>query len=484
MAIILRPHQVAPSNDLSSILGRYQAAVDFSDCGVGKTYVATSVIKKLNLPTLVVGPKISEAGWRRAAEAFDDKVTYLGYEKLATGRTPLGQWQHQPPAGKRNGELFVCQSCQREVDFDNYTPCYCHPIGAHCIVIKKKPWKYGRFLFSPAVKMIVFDEVHRCSGLDSLNAEMLIAARRQGIKILGLSATAANSPLQMRALGYALDLHTLTESAGCSFWRWARHYGCEMDQTFGGFRWNVGKDEQREIMARLNAEIIPARGVRVRCDDIPDFPKLDVEAELYTVEDPEELSRLFKELQEAMERHNKTRATDRDPEGPLTKMLRARQKIELLKTPIVMELAQDYLAKGYSVPIFVNYSETVELLRKKLGFPVIDGSVVGEARNKILDAFKRDEHRGLIVNIMAGGVSVDMQDVRGIFPRMGLVMPNPSAIAMLQVFGRLRRDGGKSIAHYRVILADKTVETKVHRAFNRHRNNLQALNDGDLNPFS
>lgn len=475
---VLRPHQIPAADHLLCCLQQHGAAVDFSDCGVGKTYVAMSVIKRMNLPTLVIGPKIAEAAWHRTAKNFGDTISYIGFEKLATGRTPYGEWANQPPKKLRNPEIFICQSCQREVDFDNFVPCYVHPIGAHCVTIRKKPWKYGKFNFSPTVGLLVFDEAHRCGGVDSLNAEMLIAARRQGIPTLALSATAASTPLKMRALGYLLGLHSLMD-----FYRWVRRYGCERDTTFGGFRWNVGTEEQRTIMSRLNAEINPSKGVRLRCEEIPDFPKLDVSAELYTIGNPKECDAAYAELKDALDRHDVTRSSDKNPELALTKILRARQKIELLKVPALIELAKDYMEKGFVVPIFVNFSETVNLLAEKLRLPVIDGSVSGERRTKIIEALKRDEYRGVIVNSAAGGVSVDLHDVRGEFPRMGLVMPHPSAVVMIQVLGRLRRDGGKSVAHYRIILADKTIETKVYKSFNASRDNLSALNDGDLSPF-
>jgi hypothetical protein len=61
-------------------------------------------------------------------------------------------------------------------------------------------------------------------------------------------------------------------------------------------------------------------------------------------------------------------------------------------------------------------------------------------------------------------------------------MPNHSAAKMRQLFGRLPRDGGKSTAYYRVLLAAKTIETNIHRALRTKLNNLDALNDADLNP--
>jgi hypothetical protein len=92
--------------------------------------------------------------------------------------------------------------------------------------------------------------------------------------------------------------------------------------------------------------------------------------------------------------------------------------------------------------------------------------------------------RELIVNSAAGGIALSLQDLDGNFPRGGLASPSFSAVEMIQLFGRLCRDGGKSKSFYRVVLADKTVETKVWRAFQTKQGNIRALNDGDLNPYN
>lgn len=206
----LRPHQVEPVQQLRTILASHQSAVDLSDTGVGKTFVAAAVAALLRIPTLVVCPKIVVSAWHRAAEHFGDTLSVINYEMLFTGRSDFGYWERAREAGISKREIFfVCVCCQRVVDFAKFSPCYCHPRGVHCIDQKKKPQRLGRFIFHDAVKFVIFDEVHRCGALDSLNADVLIAAKRQNIKVLGLSATAACNPLAMRALGFNLDLHSL-----------------------------------------------------------------------------------------------------------------------------------------------------------------------------------------------------------------------------------------------------------------------------------
>ncbi len=327
---------------------------------------------------------------------------------------------------------------------------------------------------------------------------MLIAAKKQNIRVLGLSATLAASPLQMRAIGYLLDLHNLdndrilTQNTNSSspvrilphFYRWAAHYGCRRDPRFRGYKWLAGEESQREIMLEIRSQIIPARGVRVRCEDIPGFPKCDIQPELYDISNPEIIDHLYHEVAEALELLAAHATLDKAPDHPLTRILRARQKIELLKVPIAEELAQDYLDKGFSVVHFVNFRQTIDELCKR--FPdalVIDGSPESvKVRDESVAKFQVNRCRMLIVNNEAGGVCLSMQDLTGFAPRVGLVMPCFSAVTMQQVFGRLPRDGGKSTAHYRILLAAKTIETAVYRAFRVKSNNISALTDGDLNP--
>lgn len=491
----LRPHQIEPANRLREILAVHGSAVDESGTGTGKTYVAAFVAATSHLPTLVVHPKVARSTWEKAAAHFGGSFSQVGYEMLRTGHTDFGGWSGE--SGKRE-VYYRCQCCQRVVDFEKFEPCYCHPRGIHCLERKTRQHDYGFFSFHPGVRQLVFDEVHRCGGFNSLNAKMLIAAKRQGIRVLGLSATLACSPLQMQALGYLLDLHNLERDLVIepgktplspskirpSFYRWSAHYGCRRDPRFRGWKWLVGEQEQREIMLRLREQIIPRRGVRVRCEDIPGFPKCDVQPELYDISEPEEINRLYEVMKESLEQLKQHASNDKDPEHPLTKILRARQKVELLKVPIAEELAQDYLDKGFSVVCFVNFRQTIDELCKR--FPaalVVDGSPESvKCRDRNVALFQENRCPMLVVNNEAGGVCLSMQDLDGLHPRVGLVMPCFSAVTMRQVFGRLPRDGGKSTAHYRVLLAAKTIEMKVHRALRLKLNNLDALNDADLNP--
>lgn len=450
--------------------------------GSGKTYVAAAVASATGKPFLVVCPKIATTLWERAASHFGDEFDIIGYEKLRTGKTPFGLWTGGSPPPRAERESYVCKNCQQKLDLDAaaISPCYCHHLGIHCVETKIKPHRYGQFKFPREVAGIIFDEVHRC-GRDSLNADMLIAAKRQGKLVLGLSATVASSPLQLRAIGFAAGLHQLHD-----FDSWARRYGCGRLPGLRGLHWLAAKERQLGIMSDIRDLIIPARGVRLTEKDIPNFPSCDIQAELYDLpeKDTEELNALHGEVADSLAALESRMRNDIAPEMAATKILRARQRIELLKVPLVTELGEDYLEKGFSVVWFVNFRQTREELQKR--FPnalVIDGSPESvRCRQKNVDLFQTNACRELIVNSEAGGICLSLQDLDGQHPRVGLVMPCYSAVTFRQLAGRLPRDGGLSPARYRVIFASKSVEVQMHRALSGKLNNLDAICDGDLAP--
>jgi superfamily II DNA or RNA helicase len=471
----LRPHQIEPSKRLLDIAAAGRCALDGSDTGTGKTYVAAAVAAALDRGTLAVVPKISQTAWARVGEALGAEYDVIGWEKLRTGKTPFGWWDHPYV-------LRTYLKCTRCFEVVTTQECRNQFHGIHCVEVHKVRHNYGKFNWHPGVEFVIFDEVHRANAADqSLNSEMLIGAKRQGIPVLGLSATPASSPLHFRALGYMLDLHAL--KGVNSYQRWSRRYGCRPHPQFKGWAWMVGEEKQKGIMENIHRQVFPASGVRVRTSEIPGFPKRIVEASLFDLEGSGRINALYEEMRDAIQELHDVKEGDVDPENPLTQLLRVRQEIELLKVPVVVELVGDYLAQGKSVAVFVNFRQTIEELSKRLKCKdIIDGTVVGKARQGVIDSFQADTIHCVLVNSKAGGISVGLHDVLGNRSRVGLVMPDVSAVVVRQVFGRLPRDGGKSTAFYRMILAANTKEEDIYKKVSVKSNNIDALLDSDLLP--
>lgn len=475
----LRPWQRLPAQHLVELLQRGQNVVDFSETGTGKSATACGVIKALDpITTLIVCPKVIVSAWKGMLERFETSASVIGYERLRTGGTFFGKWQNRIPAKA----LLKCEHCQCFID-EKSPRCYAHPSGIHSVEMKKGPKKRGQFVFAPQIEFVIFDELQRCSGMNSDNAELMVAAKRQGKKIMGLSATAACTPLQMRALGYSLDIFSNPDAA---FYSWSRRHGCGKLSGIPGWHWLAGAERRREIMANINAEILPERGVRVRTSEIPGFPERLITAELYDLEKNYEIEKLYREMASALDALILREAQDVNPESALTQILRARQRISLLRVPILVELAEDELAKGNSVAIFVNFTATLDELSKRLRTTcIVSGSQNGiRERNEHIASFQMNESRIILLNSAAGGVAIGLQDLTGEHPRVALVEPTYSAVQMIQIFGRLPRDGGKSLSRYRIILAANTIETRIQKAFQAKQHCIEALNDSDLDPLT
>ncbi len=481
----LLERQIEPVEKLCRALFRHGGALDGSDLGTGKTFHAGGVIRHLDLPTLVVCPAISVTGWRRMGKHLGVEFDVVGYEKARTGNTPYGWWENPRP--DRTELQFSCSICQCKLDLEKPFPCHLHHLGIHCVETKSKPHDYGKFFWHENIKLLVFDEVHRCSAVDSLQSDMLIAAGRQRIKTLGLSATVADSPLHLRALGYVLGLHNLVDSkrpgVPPGFYQWARSKGCQK-LPFGGFHFAVGGARKHQILADLHREIFQCRGARVRISELGDnFPACQITAELYDLEAAGRVDELYRKMEAALTAMRTDFAKHK--EGPLLEFLSARAEVELLKVPIFEEIYDDAVAQGKHVAIFVNFRRTVEELCKRLKLSCrVDGSQVGARgaaiRQKNVDDFLHDRSPGIVLTTAAGSASIGLQDIYGNFPRLGLVSLGTNARDARQLFGRLPREGAKTPSMYRVILIAGTTEEKIHKKVSGKLDCLDTLNDADL----
>lgn len=412
--------QVEPMTRLVEILKTNLSAVDSSSTGVGKTYTACSVAKNLGLAIGVICPKAVIPSWHDASKHIGTEIKFVvNYEGLKFSA----------------GEKYIV-----------WTPMG-YPV-----------WKVSER--DPV--LLVFDEAHRCKDHNlSKNALMLVSAVSQKIRHLMLSATLADSPLHMRAVGYSLGLHN-----GRNFQEWIRSLGCWKDSNN---RWHFTGGENS--MKRIRSSIFPARGVRIRADDLgKDFPSTLITAEVIEASGADKiydsLKKRLERVQEQTENYHKT---------VLTEVLGARRRVELLKVPSMVSLAKDAIAQDNSVAIFVCFNETVEALKEALKCPIITGNTPQNERNRIMKAFRADRIPSVVLNISAGGVGISLHGAR---QRLSLISPSWSAIDLIQTIGRVRRAGG-SHSVQKILFATGSVEESVCSRVRSKVGCIETLNDGD-----
>ena len=402
--------------------------IDTSDVGTGKTVVAAHLAKELKHPVAVICPKAVIPAWERELEETGiEPLFVLNYEKIRTGRTEF--------MGKRGKKIMT--------------------------------WNL------PENTLVLVDEIHKCKGAYTQNAQLVISLVQQGYRVHGMSATAAEDPTEMRALGYMLGLHGLNKNDGAlrNWYGWMKHNGCAQDQ------WNKWQLISRSKLAEIKKEIYGVSGYRLRVSDFPDsFRNNRVFVEEVEFSEAAAIKRAYRSLNitpDIIEKYI-TDGTVSDSEHTLVNLLRARQLTEALKCPDIVDMAQDLVQKN-SVVIFVNFRDTVDALCDKLGCDRIEGGQSIDARQKVIDDFQADKTHILVANIAAGGTGLSLHDTIGNRPRVSLICPSYSAKEYAQTLGRIHRNGAKSDALQKVLVASGTVEENVMSAINRKLENMKHL---------
>jgi hypothetical protein len=428
----LKSWQIPGAQRLLRGIQHWGGVYEGSDTGIGKTYMALAAVKAMGGTPVVVCPLAIVPGWHRAGHHFGMKVAAINYESIKTGKSELGD------ANRDSGFAF-------KWTLDHV----------------KNP-------------VLIFDEVHKCKNPKAQNTEVLLAAERTGMPILMLSATGAQDPLDMFAIGTVLHLFPKTKKA---FWTWARQHGVANNgwgMKFMGSHENL-QDIHREIFGH-------GRGNRIRIADVPDFPKCRFEANLADYGNAtSEINKAAGELQEALSDLAERRKNDRDPELVLTRILRARQHLELLKAPTWVKLAADEVAEGRSAVIFCAFNETIRVMSDLLGTKcIIWGDQDAKQREANRMAFMRGDEHVILVNINAGGLALDLDDQIGDRPRTSFVPVDFNARMVKQGVGRIWRAETKTPALQKFFYAAGTIEAEMADACQTKLNNISLINDGNI----
>jgi hypothetical protein len=415
--------------------GRYLLGDFVVTHNTGKTYAAVATARELKLKIGVICPKSVISSWERVVKNhFKMEVEFvLNYESVKTGKYKnIGVWK--PVSKISNKEYFH--------------------------------WNL------PKNTLIIFDESHRLKGGTTINAQIAIQAKKQGYHILCCSATNAINPIELKATGYILELYKK------NYLQYLRDHGCKK----GRFGWEFDGDEN--VLKKLHFDLFMERGTRLRKEEIKGFPDCETVAEAYNVNESneKELNDVYSEMNRELTMLSiKCKNTAEWKINAMVIQLRARQKAELLKVPLFLEMIEDAFEDGLSVAVFLNFTETIEALSKRLKTNcIVWGKNKKDERDKAIDAFQSDKERIILVNTAAGGAGLSLHDLNGKYPRMAIISPTPSAVNLRQVLGRIHRDGAKSKALQKIVFAANTEEEDVCENVKKKLHNLDIINDGDL----
>lgn len=437
----LKPYQPEHVKKVLRALMYSKCAIDASDTGVGKTYTALCAARVLGVNPLVIGPKATRAGWEDASKHMGVPIEFINYER-ARGLYVKNNWF--------NPEVFGPSFVERMESKYGYV----------------QPWGSGSmWVWKERADMIIFDEAHRCGGSKSIQGKMLRSARKGADYTLAMSATLADSVLQMKNIGLAMGLFT-----NKTYMSWLFKHGCKPG-IFGGFDVNKDPEVQDQAMKKLHLEIFPKRGARLRRSEIPGFPETLIETKFVYEEDAGDM---VNELQELAN-------------NDLAGYMRVKHDLEMLLIPHIVESAED--SKGdMPVVTFTTFIDTLdravyELEKRGLTVSSIDGRQTGERgdreRRRIIDAYQQNQLDALVVNAQAGGAGMSLHDPTGKIGRTADICPLESGRQLKQVLGRVHRSGGAFSLQRIWGFADTAQETILLTSLEKIRS-IDALNDGDL----
>lgn len=430
-------------------------ACDLSETGTGKTYVGSWIAKVFNAPIVIFCPKSVMPEWERILKLFGVKPSIMmNLEKLMRGGTPYvkyGKPKIDPETGKA-----------RET--------------ARCHLVE---------VYLPPGCLVIVDESHRCKGATSLNAGLLIALKRQGYKFLTLSATQATDPTEMRAFGFAANLHDLYH------WKkWCLDHGAEELGRWGAVTFNNEDSEAQKKMALCHTNLFDIQGVASRLTREMMgslFPENQIIAEAFDLgSNSPKIQAVYDEMEDEIAKLEEQ--CENYSIHVFAEIMKARRRAEMLKIPLFQEMAEDLIDEGKSVVIFLNFTESIAALAErlnknsklkgKIGFIYGDQNI--KSRWKDIEDFRADKLRIMICNLKAGGIAVSLHDLNGKYPRASLLNPSFSAIDMHQALGRIHRQGGLTKCYQRIVFASKCIEERACDKVQYRLNNLSCLLDGDL----
>lgn len=422
---------------MTRVLKERRAFVCGAPTGCGKTFIALDAIRRLGLRTLVVTPKVGIAQWSMAVQKMDCGGLVL--------------------------DVINPEQISKKSGCHYYTRDEGWKIPEECVIVLDEFQRYGT----------ANDMGRRRSCPVMANAIMCLAERPK-TKVIVLSATLAETPLKMEAVGILLGLFTRR-----TFVDWCFNHGCHWQQHGRGrysLEFTRNAYPAKDAMRRVRAEI-GDRFMSLDPREIPDFP--------------EERREVFYVRLEPADHRRMVKAYDDMPAGVpgmdrdmRCRQLRARQSAELCKAKVLAEMAAVHEGDGHSVFIAVNYTETrlrVEtcLDDRGIGFVSIFGGQTDEERRSAIAEFQENRVHVLVAMIQAGGVAVSLHDVRHERPRVSLISPGYSAGDLIQAMGRIRRVGGTDVTQL-IVLADGTIEQRVGEALARKLHGLKAFSDADL----
>lgn len=501
----LRSFQVRHVQNLQYVIEHNTIAFDGSDTGTGKTYTGAALAKNKDLSLIVICPKPVIPNWHTVAHDMGVPVLMIvNYETLKNGRYYPTLTDYQEDTREECPYITITRS--EVVDSMTQEPVM-NENGSVKTKVTAVKWNF------PDNCLVIFDEAHKGknglnASIPTINSRMMVSTKQffsQTRRVYGLflSATITDKLSNFDVIAFLLGM-----------------YKPYIKKSYKMFLRGMTSDPTN-LLERIHAKIFPRLGSRMNIKTIKasgnqTFKENIVKARAYEIdkESAAEIEEAHEQIKNAMIQLRHRMETDGP--HPFVVILRARQKIEMLKVPIFVRLIRQYYGldpfvdelgietmvdSPKSIMTFVSFNETIELLTEKLIESGIDleqmdyirGGQTAEERSDIISSFQDDSLNILICNIQAGGISISLHDLIGNRQRVSFITPSWSSIELKQVLGRgYRADALTDMLQFIVYAKSPNafgnddemgIEEVMCAAANEKLRNISLLNDGDLQNY-
>ena len=519
----LLEHQRGHFKKVRDTLVSKGVAMDLSDTGTGKTYIALACMVSMGLTArdvFVVTRKSAMGEWMRAMAHFDYKV-YLDKYSLMT---------HEKFARR----FYVARPKEK---------------GQHYT-------KLTEHMRHRDVKLIIVDECHKIrKRQNQLTCVVLQLRKKYALNILMSSATLIETPDQFNAYSQVLcgDKFPFTHwynnltMQGRTMTINERRYGRDHKTTLRMFKskqeYFACKKAPEYDSMRMKYLLKPFTS-RMSMMDLPNQGKI-FEFKLYEWPEVAERVRVLMQshatqiadIRSKYEEEGRLRATREDIEvkymracnkinkGLITEQefnevkhaynkfraenetwvrrrifseervaeMKERQDLERCRLEDLSKEVVRYLDEGKSVIVFCQFTESVNIFKNMVRVNLshteyVVESIIGgtskKERERVVNAFQENRVNLLVATLPSMSEGVSLHDTTGDAPRVAFMCPTYNAKDFKQGMGRIWRANGKSVAHVIAVYIADTKEQEQVLNYKTKLGSMDVFNEAEYNTLS
>ncbi len=447
----LLPYQTLHAFNMITAVKNNKITIDGSYTGTGKTYTTIAICAQLGLKPFIICPKNIISKWKEVCDKFGvECIGIINYESIRSLKYINSEGKKETcPYIKKTDKSYTW-------DFSSFNQTLTVTDQENK---SNKGYKKNKSNVPLNNAIIIFDEVHKCKNYKSMNGKLLLSAKNGNQRTLMISATLCDRNSDFGIFGMMLG-----------FYNNIRQGKAWIDAVIREDMNQISKNK----VNTLHKYLFPEKGSKMSLEDLGDtFPMNQVIAESYTLDDSsiEKINVYYKSID-----NNKLK---------LEELGEARQNIENLKVPIIVEMMENYHELNKSVVIFVNYLSTYSLILEHLeklaiAYAEINGAQDIKERTEQVVKFQNNEVRIMVAMIQAGGSSISLHDETGKFPRVSIISPSYSSIELIQALGRIYRSTTKTPCLQRIIYCSGTYEDNVVNILRKKKDFMKSITDDEL----